>query len=188
MRILTATLFLCAAAPALAAPGGVPGANGAILKGSSAASGESAALGLGSVPLNAGALGNGNVARTDFVVPGNGNVISLPSQAAALGLGALPSENESDEGEEVASGGSGAGGVTTGGMSGGGAGGGLYVDPSIYEEQNGIGSPSGPIEIVTDVDGEDLGEIAPVPVPASIALLGLGLAALPFAGRRRRRG
>ena len=174
MRLITVSIVALMASPALAANG-----QGG-LKGGAGQSQD--ALGVGSVPMN---VAGGNVQRVEAATPGNGKTVYLPSNAVAKGLNVAAAASGSGSG-----GGTSSGGVSSaGGMGGGGGGaGGLVVDPALIEMAlevpDGLGAIDGEVEL--DESGE-IEDMAPIPVPATLPLLGLALAALPFAARRRSR-
>ena len=174
MRLITVSIVALMASPALAANG-----QGG-LKGGAGQSQD--ALGVGSVPMN---VAGGNVQRVEAETPGNGKTVYLPSNAVANGLNVAAAASGSGSGGGTSSGGA----SGAGGMGGGGGGaGGLVVDPALIEMAlevpDGLGAIDGEVEL--DESGE-IEDMAPIPVPATLPLLGLALAALPFAARRRSR-
>ena len=179
MRFAIVSLIAVLAVPALAANGNGQGG----LKGAVGQSEAASPLGLGSVPMNAG--GPSRVAGTN---PGNGNTVFLPSNAVANGFGGRPIGSEvgdTDAGVAAAAGGAGGGIPSVGGTGSGGGGGngGLAVTEEIFaaammDESLLDGGEAEPAA-ATDT-------IAPVPVPATLSLLALGLLAFPLAARRRR--
>ena len=187
MRIITATFLVVMAVPALAANGNGQGPTASALKGSNGQSAEAKALGRGSVPLMAGA-GSAGAATLGAQASTRGNGNLVPGLGNGLVRSGSPAEAEAGAsaggGEQGGTGGSSGGGLS---MLAGGAGGGagLVVDPALFAD---------PALLDTGFEGETAGAeleddgsaIVPVPVPATLPMLGLGLLfAGMVAGRRR---
>ena len=167
MRLTTIFVVIVLATPALATNGNGQGG----LKGGAGQSHDQ--LALGSVPMNVGSANSNSAGAAERVIavnPGNGNPMYLPGTAQAGFARA------SSPGGEASAGGAG-GMLSTGGPSGGG----LVVSPELMAFDI-VEDGEGPLGEEVDMGGT----IAPVPLPATLSLLGLGLLALPFAVRRRR--